>query len=361
VACVGKNNGKPAALLDGVLGPGYDQISPYISWDAGVGEGSPVNPYGFTFSPDSRHFAYSARRGRKWLVVLDGVEQAHYDFVGQLLFSPDSQHLAYSAMEGEKWFVVLDGARHSESYPAIANLTVSADGRRLGYVACEERSCAVWIDDKDRGAFATVGEIELGQDSQSFAFTAANYTLGEYRIYVITDQQTWEVSAGPLRTTVYGGFPVARSSQAQIANFLAKYLPILILSPDGKHIIWVELGKLVRDGKPGPPCERISAAGFSADGNRLAVICASQLKMSLLVDDQVLREFDPQVEYPHFPTFSPDGKRFAYAIARPLVSSGKTGKLRDYSDSIAPGTTSRTDYLNSLQAFLSPANQKRGF
>jgi Tol biopolymer transport system component len=63
----------------------------------------------FIFSPDSKHFAYTAVMGNKWFVVVDGKEQKKYDEVPSLIFSPDSKHLAYVAFRDKKQFVVLDG------------------------------------------------------------------------------------------------------------------------------------------------------------------------------------------------------------------------------------------------------------
>jgi len=45
-----------------------------------------------TVSPDSKHFAYVARRGEKQFVVVDGEEGKEYDGIGEgtLIFSPDA-------------------------------------------------------------------------------------------------------------------------------------------------------------------------------------------------------------------------------------------------------------------------------
>jgi Tol biopolymer transport system component len=362
VACVGQNDGKPAALLDGVLGPGYDELNPlYVT--------STPDPllysvaysrrtdYGFTFSLDSRHFTYAARQGRTWRLVLDGLEQASYDAVFGPEFSPDSQRLAYRAREGKNWFVVLDGARRPGDFQVLKSPVFSADSKRVAYVGCAAVTCGAIIDDKEKGYFSAVGQVGFSQDSQHFVFSAARAEMGRYKMFVVTDQQTWEFTAGALSDTITWTTDL-RSAES---NLLAEHLPSVIFSPDGKHLAWVELGKLVRDGNPGPACEKIAAAEFSADGNHSAVICESKLKMSLLVDDQVLREFDPQVEYPHFPTFSPDGQRFAYVIARPLESAGQKGKrLGLGSMNVGPGGTVSTHIVNSVEAVLMPLNQRHG-
>ncbi|HHT9160316.1 MAG TPA: hypothetical protein ACFYEB_00455, partial [Candidatus Brocadiia bacterium] len=60
-----------------------------------------------TFSPDSKHVAYTAKEGNKEFVVVDGEEGKQYDTVSCGPFSPDSKHVAYTAKEGNKEFVVV--------------------------------------------------------------------------------------------------------------------------------------------------------------------------------------------------------------------------------------------------------------
>jgi len=47
---------------------------------------------------------------------VDGQAGAEYDAIGKgsLLFSPDGKHLAYSARKGRKWLVVVDGQAGAE-------------------------------------------------------------------------------------------------------------------------------------------------------------------------------------------------------------------------------------------------------
>ena len=76
--------------MDSVAGQGYDAIS-----EAGM-----------AFSPDGKHMAYAARRGKDWFVVLDGLEQERLEKVigASLRFSADGAHLAYIAGKGRDSF-----------------------------------------------------------------------------------------------------------------------------------------------------------------------------------------------------------------------------------------------------------------
>ena len=100
VAYVAQRGRKQLVVVDGVEGAEYD----------GIGEGTPI------FSPNGGRVAYIAQRGRKWLVVVDGVEGAEYDGIGQrhLIFSPDGGCVAYTAQRGRKQLVVVDGVEGDE-------------------------------------------------------------------------------------------------------------------------------------------------------------------------------------------------------------------------------------------------------
>jgi hypothetical protein len=96
------NGDKILVVVDGKEGKEYD----------GIGVGT------LTFSPDSKHIAYVAKRGDKVFVVVDGKEGKEYDGIleGTLTFSPNSKHVAYVAGRGKKWFVVVDGVEGKEYY-----------------------------------------------------------------------------------------------------------------------------------------------------------------------------------------------------------------------------------------------------
>jgi rRNA maturation protein Nop10 len=99
------------------------------------------------FSPDSRHWAYRARRGKKReLFILDGKEGPEFEEVTKPVFSPDSRRLAYFAKRGKKWRMVVDGAEseaefsgsnwggrvNSSSFPFFSD-----DSQHSAYVAAD--------------------------------------------------------------------------------------------------------------------------------------------------------------------------------------------------------------------------------
>lgn len=66
-----------------------------------IGEGSPV------LSEDSRRIALAARRGKKWVVVVDGKEYGPWDGIceGTPLFSDNSKRCAWGYQENTNWVI----------------------------------------------------------------------------------------------------------------------------------------------------------------------------------------------------------------------------------------------------------------
>ena len=95
------------------------------------------------FSPDGKHVAYLARKGPRWLMVVDGQAAPQWDRIAEdrPVFSPDGKHMAYSAWKGKKCRVVLDGVMVGPEYDAIGSL-VFTPGGALEHLATKDS--ALW-------------------------------------------------------------------------------------------------------------------------------------------------------------------------------------------------------------------------
>ena len=71
-------------------------------------------------------------------MVEDGVITGEYHTMTDPRFSPDSRHIAYAAALGRRWRVVVDGVE-GKVYDAIVGLKFESDNR-LSYIAVEDRS-----------------------------------------------------------------------------------------------------------------------------------------------------------------------------------------------------------------------------
>lgn len=119
--------------------------------------------YGLTASPDGQHLAFGiwdvkerqsrlavmslARNERR--VLLELALPAH---VAPPAWYPDSRHLMYEA-EGQLWRISVDGGQPESlgTYAPLrynqAGLSIHPDGRRIAFVAEEERRSEVWMID----------------------------------------------------------------------------------------------------------------------------------------------------------------------------------------------------------------------
>jgi Tol biopolymer transport system component len=85
------NQNKWVLVVDGKEGAHYDSI---------VGDPK--------FSPKGGRYIYSASRNGKQFVVVDGHESKGYDSAFGGVFSVDGAHYAYKARDGKKWLILLD-------------------------------------------------------------------------------------------------------------------------------------------------------------------------------------------------------------------------------------------------------------
>jgi hypothetical protein len=133
-------------VVDGETTPPYDALGP-----------GPV-----AFSPDGSRFAYAAQKTNvvefknlkwstneggageaketeKWWVVTDGTRSRIYDAIakGTPVFSPDGRHLAYLAGKGKKQFMVVDGEKGPVCDGIIRNGGRMGHSGGLAYLAHE--------------------------------------------------------------------------------------------------------------------------------------------------------------------------------------------------------------------------------
>lgn len=118
---IGYDKDKVVALLDGkVSGKPYEEIR------------MPA------FSGDGKHFAYAARQGNKWQLVVDANEGPQYDILITPVFSPDGSRVVCRARNEGQRFIVVAGAdaqplKESSRYEMVWGAHFSPDGKRVGY------------------------------------------------------------------------------------------------------------------------------------------------------------------------------------------------------------------------------------
>ncbi len=242
-----------------------------------VVDGRPGHSYGSVgrpvFSTDGKRVAYAARRGSKWLMVVDGKEQGDlYDAVGvavlnaigecRPVFSPDSRRLAYQARRGDQWYLVADGKPEAIDGPPIhvvldqtgqATVTLpplvfSPDGKLLAHVAAANGAAWVVVNGTAGPHYAEVagGGPVFSPDGQHIAYAAKK---GE----------TWCIMLdGSEQQTHYSS------------------LSSVLFSPDGNHLAYIagqgERSVVVANGIRGPECDRIVSGLRFQDDNAVEYV-----------------------------------------------------------------------------------------
>ena len=104
------------------------------------------------YSKDGKHYAYAARRGERWFVVVDGKEGPPYDRVVSPMFTPDNGRVVYRARgDGKRFVVVAELAgkivRQHTSYEKVFPVTFTADGKGVAY-GVQQGNKLIWKVEK---------------------------------------------------------------------------------------------------------------------------------------------------------------------------------------------------------------------
>ncbi len=326
-------------VVNGKAGPMYDSLD-YLDY--------------LVFSADGSRMAYSARKGDKWFMMVDGRPGPEFDEVSHAQFSPDGRRLAYFAVKEEKSRVIIDGQSESVfDYVDRGSVVFSPDSRRLAYVAMNDDKARVVVDGKPGPEFDeirsdrlahVIGEdpdILFSPDSKRVAYRARKGV----KECVVMDGQV-----GPEYDHV--GPPRFSSDSKQSVYFAQKYYyDILVIngrptpegliwtsestfSPDGKRLAFAAnsaggLATVMIDGQAGQGFDSVDALTlvFSPDSKRIAYIASLEEKKFVVVDGQIHKPdviLDRHTGLGEILLFSPDGRRLAYTGR--LSKMGKVGE-----------------------------------
>ncbi|MEN6372958.1 MAG: hypothetical protein ABFD64_13200 [Armatimonadota bacterium] len=341
-----KMDGKCCVWLDGKEGPEYDQVR-------GIVKGA-FRSQDFEFSPDGSRLAYAARKGNKWVMVVDGKESAAFDGVREPYFSADSKHTCYVGFRGKNCIPVLDG-KELGNYPPIKltnpYFTARTPVREIDTMYCPGifgtsgrfafvvvKGCnleVAVIDGKETAEYEKIAGVEFSPDGKH---TALAVQKGG-KMFVLLDGKP-----GPKYDEVDGIFTFSPDSKrlAYVAtNYDANSDPItfvvidgkpgpkfkdlfslsIAFSPDCKHFSYIaECGEekycLVEDGKPGKAYDEIggnTATAFQIYGpdGKLYYCTRNDDKYRMVVDGVPSRAYD-YIANP-IPVLSRDGKHYAFA------------------------------------------------
>jgi hypothetical protein len=308
VATVTNSGSRTVVIYDGVEGPKFDQMLGTV-----------------VFSPDGNRYAYCARFGDQYAVMVDGkelvrssensngsVSDQSCDYLG---FTSNSKHVFFhsyvSSPSSTLTFtrLVFDGksipCESSENANDPRKVAFSPDGDHYAYVCSDPKKQRPWVlivDGKPAAYQAgapqwTADSKHLYTQSQSGGFTELLYDgkpiakAFNFKVYIppVGDMVVVVVSGGsyaqPVNFLVVGGKKVPGSETSDRTGFVD-----VVFSPDGKHYAAKHTtlhstDYLITDGKRGQEYVTLDKVAFTPDSSKL-VFQGVINKIFLVVGDQ---------------------------------------------------------------------------
>lgn len=273
-------------------------------------------PGTLTVGNDMRRFAIVRKNDSGWSVEVDGKVEATVEDVIYLdpvsaqagagillgvqpmILSADSRHLAFGMSLGKKsWAMVHDG-KQGKAYKRVLGPVLSADGQRFAYAALLPQGWCVVVDGAEGKAYKKVGSAVFSPDGKHLAYAAD----GDGEVKIVLD----------------GVEGKGYDSFAYVPKILAWAFREIVIAKiffgaDGRLAYWAKQDgqwHSVVDGKESEAYEDFSNPSFSPDGKRLAFAVARGKKWSVIVDGQAYGSFENEIDWI---VFSPDSKHFAFA------------------------------------------------
>lgn len=311
VAAIVSKGSRFAVSFDGVVGPAFDVI---------MRPGQAI-----AFSPDGSRFAYAARAGADWVVMVDGKEAARGP-IGQnhalagnggfdLRFTPNGKHwlfeLSNNSGPPQQNRVYWDGVAGPPG--GQAPVTVSPDGNRHAYVATVAGQGTLIVDGKPAPG---IGGVPQFSADGAHLFTTRDFA----------------VQGKPAQEILVDGRPMMRVQQATL------YLPpagtqvvakVMRSDPNGMGAYFlVSGGKKVE----GSDATGFKGVWFSGDGAHWAAVATAGRRERVIVDGKLHQEYDGIDSV----AFAPDGKAVYAARSGPKLFAVVGGVETEMGFNMAP-------------------------
>lgn len=373
-------------IMDGAAGPPIDTLIFNVS-------GNPHRPSQFgnapipvIFSKDGAHWAYMAKQGDEFLVMLDGKELARGPINSStmagalpLTFSANGQHVFWSNQDAQHNYVIFTDGKAGPAMRNLPQLNLSPDGNHYAYV--------------NGNAWGFVDGRQVNYFGEDLQYTPRNLLISTMRapdgnnVFAINGKpemkaasfnQKWISTDGkqiamvispqnqaPTVLTV-NGKPVAGTEGAPIIS--------VYFSPDGNHYAAMASSRtgdkyMIVDGKKGAAYQNIQqdlpsqnrphweyvtwegnggditefepkVPGFTADSSKFVYVATASSRQFLVIDDQESSGYNSL-----YPVLSPVGHRISAYGVKPDNSQHILMDDKDTSYGSSPAASDRISQL----------------
>ncbi|HEY2584346.1 MAG TPA: hypothetical protein VGI81_01125 [Tepidisphaeraceae bacterium] len=309
-----------------------DQGDAIVVRDGVAGKPYPAADIQPVFSPDGNHLMYIASPApKKMCLVVDEKEGPTYDAIagGTPTFSPDSKRVAYAAASGGKVLAVVDGKTSSPYERMRMPPGFGPDSVRVAYIAGNGSQYSLVLDGVEGPKFElfTEGSVMFSPDGKHLAYAARR---GKQWVMMLDgkEQRTFDAVAGESirfspdsQHLAYVGITGdkryiildGKEASAAYPNIL---WPGPVFSPDSKRIAFAGTNEkqlvVVADGKESPAYDNVAEIAFSPDSKHLSYRALGQGHAMIVIDGQASPPFDNTTSL----TYSPDGSHWAYCASQ---------------------------------------------
>ena len=269
---------------------------------------------GLVMGSDGLRFAAKIKRGKQWVLVVDGKEGPAFDDITGISFSlPAARHIVYAAKRNGKWTEMLDDKELGPAFDALIPDPSKNPRNAAG---------PMWMPPP--ASPGSVGSMLNGLDAAGMLYTALNTRHSQPVAPTAKDAaremegSSWFWQNDNLQRHAYAG----RRGKTSLMFVDGKEGPEFaeisgpVFSPNGKRLAYAakrqKEWRMVVDGVEGPSFQDLGAPMFSLDGLRLAYAAKLEKQWA------IVEGANPGTKFMDIssPYFSPDGKRLAYWAKR---------------------------------------------
>ena len=274
----------------------------------------PKNVEEVVLSNDGMRFAAKIKRGKQWVLVVDGKEGAAFDDIAAISFSlPGAQHIVYMAKRGGKWAEMMDdkefGPQFDAPIPDPTRNPHPSGGPPWTPAPYSPGNMSGLLNGLDAaGMFYAMMSTRLGQSVAPTSTDTAKAMRGS----------SWFWQGDTLQRHAYG----IRRGKTSLMIIDGKEGPGFeevggpAFSPDAQRMAYAAKGgkewRIVADGVEGPGFQETGAPAFSPDGLRLVYAGKSEKRWAMVEGPSSGPKF-MEISPPYF---SADGKHLAYWARR---------------------------------------------